>query len=219
MIAILDYGSGNIRSAERAFVRTGNNVVVTKDSDLISRADALVVPGVGAFGACMSGLLSVQGDRIISQHLAAKKPLLGICVGMQILFDSGTENFATNSSPNSHESHTGLGIFPGVVSKLKHPRLPHMGWNTVVPSQGSRLFQGIESERFYFVHSYAIPYSSSELYSSELPSRYLLGATISEYGERFIAAIESGNICATQFHPEKSGDAGLQLLRNWSDQL
>ena len=219
MIAILDYGSGNIRSAERAFVRTGNNVVVTKDSDLISRADALVVPGVGAFGACMSGLLSVQGDRIISQHLAAKKPLLGICVGMQILFDSGTENFAPNSSPNSHESHTGLGIFPGVVSRLKHPRLPHMGWNTVVPSQGSRLFQGIESERFYFVHSYGISYSSSGLSSSALSSRYLLGATFSEYGERFIAAIESGNICATQFHPEKSGDAGLQLLRNWSDQL
>ena len=219
MIAILDYGSGNIRSAERAFVRTGNNVVVTKDSDLISRADALVVPGVGAFGACMSGLLSVQGDRIISQHLAAKKPLLGICVGMQILFYSGTENFATNSSPNSHESHTGLGIFPGVVSRLKHPRLPHMGWNTVVPSQGSRLFQGIESERFYFVHSYGISYSSSGLSSSALSSRYLLGATISEYGEKFITAIESGNICATQFHPEKSGDAGLQLLRNWSDQL
>ena len=219
MIAILDYGSGNIRSAERAFAHTGRKVVVTKDSDLISRADALVVPGVGAFGACMSGLLSIQGDRIITQHLAAKKPLLGICVGMQILFDSGTENFAPNSSPNSHESHTGLGIFPGVVSRLKHPRLPHMGWNTVVPSQGSRLFQGIESERFYFVHSYGISYSSSGLSSSALSSRYLLGATISEYGERFIAAIESGNICATQFNPEKSGDAGLQLLRNWSDQL
>ena len=214
MIAILDYGSGNIRSAERAFARTGNNVVVTKDSELISRADALVVPGVGAFGACMSGLLSVQGDQIISRHLAAKKPLLGICVGMQILFDSGAENFTDKSSLNSNDSlsndsHVGLGILPGVVSKLQHPRLPHMGWNTVVPPQGSTLFRGVESERFYFVHSYAVPYSAQAL----------PGATITEYGESFIAAVESGNICATQFHPEKSGDAGLQLIRNWSDQL
>lgn len=209
MIAILDYGSGNIRSAERAFARTGNNVVVTKDSELISRADALVVPGVGAFGACMSGLLSVQGDQIISRHLAAKKPLLGICVGMQILFDSGTENFTDKSSSDSTDSHAGLGILPGVVSKLQHPRLPHMGWNTVVPPQGSTLFRGVESERFYFVHSYAVPYSAQAL----------PGATITEYGESFIAAVESGNIYATQFHPEKSGDAGLQLIRNWSDQL
>ena len=209
MIAILDYGSGNIRSAERAFARTGNNVVVTKDSELISRADALVVPGVGAFGACMSGLLSVQGDQIISRHLAAKKPLLGICVGMQILFDSGAENFTDKSSSDSTDSHAGLGILPGVVSKLQHPRLPHMGWNTVVPPQGSTLFRGVESERFYFVHSYAVPYSAQAL----------PGATITEYGESFIAAVESGNIYATQFHPEKSGDAGLQLIRNWSDQL
>ena len=214
MIAILDYGSGNIRSAERAFARTGNNVVVTKDSELISRADALVVPGVGAFGACMSGLLSVQGDQIISRHLAAKKPLLGICVGMQILFDSGAENFTDKSSSDSTDSHSkdshaGLGILPGVVSKLQHPRLPHMGWNTVVPPQGSTLFRGVESERFYFVHSYAVPYSAQAL-----PC-----ATITEYGESFIAAVESGNIYATQFHPEKSGDAGLQLIRNWSDQL
>lgn len=214
MIAILDYGSGNIRSAERAFARTGNKVVVTKDSELISRADALVVPGVGAFGACMSGLLSVQGDQIISRHLAAKKPLLGICVGMQILFDSGAENFTDKSSSDStdsqsKDSHAGLGILPGVVSKLQHPRLPHMGWNTVVPPQGSTLFRGVESERFYFVHSYAVPYSAQAL----------PGATITEYGESFIAAVESGNIYATQFHPEKSGDAGLQLIRNWSDQL
>lgn len=214
MIAILDYGSGNIRSAERAFARTGNNVVVTKDSELISRADALVVPGVGAFGACMSGLLSVQGDQIISRHLAAKKPLLGICVGMQILFESGRENFRDKNSSDSNESlsnesHAGLGILPGVVSKLQHPRLPHMGWNTVVPSEGSSLFRGIESERFYFVHSYAVPYSAQAL----------PGATITEYGESFIAAVESGNIFATQFHPEKSGDAGLQLIHNWSDQL
>jgi glutamine amidotransferase len=214
LIAILDYGSGNIRSAERAFARTGNNVVVTKDSELISRADALVVPGVGAFGACMSGLLSVQGDQIISRHLAAKKPLLGICVGMQILFDSGTENFTDKISLNSNDSlsndsNAGLGILPGVVSKLQHPRLPHMGWNTVVPPQGSTLFRGVERERFYFVHSYAVPYSAQAL----------SGATITEYGERFIAAVESENICATQFHPEKSGDAGLQLIRNWSDQL
>ena len=209
MIAILDYGSGNIRSAERAFARTGNNVVVTKDSELISRADALVVPGVGAFGACMSGLLSVEGDQIISRHLAAKKPLLGICVGMQILFDSGAENFTDKSSLNSNHSNVGLGILPGVVSKLQHPRLPHMGWNTVVPPQGSTLFRGVESERFYFVHSYAVPFSAQAL----------PGATITEYGESFIAAVESGNIYATQFHPEKSGDAGLQLIRNWSDQI
>ena len=205
MIAILDYGSGNIRSAERAFARTGAKVLVTSDHKLIAGADALVVPGVGAFGACMSGLRSVHGDQIITQHLAARKPILGICVGMQIFFDSGSENLSTNTQ-RENQLHQGLGILPGVVAKLSHPRLPHMGWNTVQPSSESSLFRGIENERFYFVHSYGVLDTEGSL----------TGVTYSNYGERFVAAYESQLISATQFHPEKSGDAGLQLIKNWT---
>jgi len=205
LIAILDYGSGNIRSAERAFARTGAKVLVTNDHKLIAGADALVVPGVGAFGACMSGLRSVQGDQIITQHLAAKKPILGICVGMQIFFDGGSENLSTNTQ-RENRLHQGLGMLPGVVAKLSHPRLPHMGWNTVQPSSESSLFRGIENERFYFVHSYGVLATEGSL----------TGVTYSNYGERFVAAYESQLISATQFHPEKSGDAGLQLIKNWT---
>ena len=195
MIAILDYGSGNLRSALRAFERSGVEVVVTSDYRVALEAAGLVVPGVGAFGACMQGLQSIDGDRLVRERFALSRPTLGICVGMQILFAEGVE----------HGAHSGVGIWPEKVEKLEAPVLPHMGWNTVESHPESTLFQGIEGESFYFVHSYAVTQSIS---ATALQSW-------SEHGVRFLAAIEDGAFSATQFHPEKSGDAGLQLIRNW----
>ena len=202
-IVVLDYGSGNLRSAQRALHRAGAEVAVTADTDAALNADGLVVPGVGAFAACMAGLRSVRGDWIIGRRLAGGRPVLGICVGMQVLFSRSVE----------HEVHTeGCGEWPGTVERLKADVLPHMGWNTVTPPPGSRLFAGLGADaRFYFVHSYAA--RRWELESSEpLPSPLV---TWAEHGEPFVAAVENGPLWATQFHPEKSGDAGAQLLRNW----
>ena len=201
MIAILDYGSGNLRSAQRACEETNHEVIITSDPSQALLADGLVVPGVGAFGGCMAGLNSINGADIIKERNAAGKKTLGICVGMQILFDSSEEKF------NSAEP-TGLGILRGKVSKLSAPVIPHIGWNLVAPSSESLLFQGIENERFYFVHSYAAVATNSNV-----------KITTSSYGEQFISAIESETICAVQFHPEKSGVAGLQLLKNWAANL
>lgn len=195
MIAILDYGSGNLRSALRAFERSGVEVVVTSDYRVALEAAGLVVPGVGAFGACMRGLQSIDGDRLVRERHALSRPTLGICVGMQILFAEGVE----------HGTHSGVGIWPETVEKLEAPVLPHMGWNTVESHPESTLFKGIDGESFYFVHSYAVTQSIS---ATALQSW-------SEHGVRFLAAIEDGAFSATQFHPEKSGDAGLQLIRNW----
>lgn len=195
MIAILDYGSGNLRSALRAFERSGVEVVVTSDYRVALEAAGLVVPGVGAFGACMQGLQSIDGDRLVRERHALSRPTLGICVGMQILFAEGVE----------HGTHSGVGIWPETVEKLEAPVLPHMGWNTVESHPESTLFKGIDGESFYFVHSYAVTQSIS---ATALQSW-------SEHGVRFLAAIEDGAFSATQFHPEKSGDAGLQLIRNW----
>ena len=197
MIAILDYGSGNLRSAQRAFENTGREVVITSDFDLALNADGLVVPGVGAFAACMEGLRAVRSEVIVRERVAAGRPTLGICVGMQILFSQGVE----------HGNHSGVGIWSAKVEKLNAPILPHMGWNTVNVAAQSQLLKGLETQSFYFVHSYAVKQVSAPIVST------------AHHGEDFIAAIEDGVVSATQFHPEKSGEAGLQLIRNWVDTL
>jgi glutamine amidotransferase len=200
---VLDYGSGNLRSAERALAATGADVVVTDDHDTAEAADGLVVPGVGAFAACMAGLRAARGHEIIGRRLAGGRPVLGICVGMQILFESGNEHGVLTE---------GCGEWPGTVERLKAPVLPHMGWNTVDVPEGSVLFAGVEHERFYFVHSYAV--RSWELVSQS-PLFHPPLVTWAEHGERFVAAVENGPLSATQFHPEKSGAAGARLLANW----
>ncbi|MCR3738188.1 imidazole glycerol phosphate synthase subunit HisH [Actinomadura sp. NPDC048955] len=203
-IVILDYGSGNLRSAERAVARAGAEVTVTADWDAALGADGLVVPGVGAFAACMAGLRSVRGDQIIGRRLAGGRPVLGICVGMQILFSKGIEHGVTTQ---------GCDEWPGTVDRLNAPVVPHMGWNTVDVPEGSALFEGLRDERFYFVHSYAA--RSWDLESDPTGTIPAPLVTWSEHGDRFVAAVENGPLCATQFHPEKSGDAGARLLRNW----
>jgi imidazole glycerol-phosphate synthase subunit HisH len=206
-VVVLDYGFGNIRSAQRALQRAGADVEVTADHDAALNADGLVVPGVGAFAACMAGLRQVRGDMIIGRRLAGGRPVLGICVGMQVLFEEGVEH---------GERTEGCGEWPGVVRRLDAPVLPHMGWNTVDPAPGSRLFAGIgDGTRFYFVHSYAataLPLPESPLMTAPL-------ITWSTHGEPFIAAVENGPLWATQFHPEKSGDAGAALLANWLESV
>ena len=200
MIAILDYGSGNLRSAERAFATAGKEVVVTSDRTVALEAEGLVVPGVGAFAACMKGLNAVDGAAIVRERLAKERPTLGICIGMQIMFSEGTEHSETGA-------HAGIGIWNGAVSQLAAPILPHMGWNTVESATTSTLFSGVEGESFYFVHSYA--------------AKNAVGTTQawSTHGEKFLAAVEDGYISATQFHPEKSGAAGLALIKNWVGSL
>lgn len=203
-ITILDYGSGNLRSAQRALERIGADVTVTSDRAAALDADGLVVPGVGAYEACMAGLKQVRGDRTIGQRLAGGRPVLGICVGMQILFERGVE-FGVETD--------GCGEWPGEVSQLHAPVLPHMGWNTVEAPSDSVLFRGFDAgERFYFVHSYAAQTWGWDSTDSRLPPAKLTWAT---HGDRFLAAVENGPLSATQFHPEKSGDAGAELLKNW----
>jgi glutamine amidotransferase len=202
LIAILDYGSGNLRSAQRALERAGAQVVITSDYDACVEAQGLVVPGVGAFGACMRGLRSVRAAEIIDRRLAGGRPVLGICVGMQVLFESGSEHGVTTA---------GLGQWPGEVTQLKADVLPHMGWNTVEAAPGSTLFAGVEGERFYFVHGYA----AKEWHLRDEGSLPAARVTWATYGERFVAAVENGPLTATQFHPEKSGDAGARLIANW----
>ncbi|MCD2131199.1 imidazole glycerol phosphate synthase subunit HisH [Rhodococcus qingshengii] len=206
-IAVLDYGSGNLHSATRALARTGAQVEVTNDMKVALAADGLVVPGVGAFAACMEGLRAVQGDRIIGRRLAGGRPVLGICVGMQILFDRGVE-FGVEAE--------GCGEWPGTVERLQAEVLPHMGWNTVEAPESSTLFKGIDADtRFYFVHSYGV--QSWELAPSEHIAPPKL--TWADHGGKFLAAVENGPLSATQFHPEKSGDAGAELLSNWVQSL
>lgn len=203
-VTILDYGSGNLRSAQRALERTGAQVTVTSDFDTALNATGLVVPGVGAFAACMEGLRAVKGDRIVGRRLAGGRPVLGICVGMQILFERGVE-FGVEAD--------GCGEWPGSVTQLPAPVLPHMGWNTVDAPEGSVLFDGLDADtRFYFVHSYAAQAWEMDSDGSRLRAPRL---TWAEHGGRFLAAVENGPLSATQFHPEKSGDAGAHLLENW----
>ena len=205
-VVVLDYGSGNLRSAERALVRAGASVEVTADPDAALDADGLAVPGVGAFAACVAGLRAVGGDKLIAQRLAAGRPVLGICVGMQVLFQAGLEHGQLTE---------GCGLLPGTVERLEAPVLPHMGWNTVSPPQGSSLFAGIGPDtRFYFVHSYGLRYARAALLRDS-------GALVTwaTHGEPFAAAVEDGPLSATQFHPEKSGDAGAVLLSNWLERI
>ena len=204
-VVVLDYGSGNLRSAERALARVGADVTVTADASAALEADGLVVPGVGAFAACMAGLRAVDGPRTIGRRLAGGRPVLGICVGMQILFDAGSEH---------GQDAEGCGEWPGVVEHLKAPVLPHMGWNTVDAPSGTVLFDGLADERFYFVHSYGVRSFPLAEDGPVTPLAKPL-VTWAEHGDRFVAGVENGALSATQFHPEKSGDAGAQLLTNW----
>ena len=204
-VAVLDYGSGNLRSVERALARVGADVTVTSDFRAASDSDGLVVPGVGAFAACMAGLRAVDGPRLIGRRLAGGRPVLGICVGMQILFDRGVEH--------GHDTE-GCGEWPGVVEQLAAPVLPHMGWNTVEVPAGTVLFDGLADERFYFVHSYGVREFPLAAGGPPGPLAKPL-VTWAEHGEKFVAGVENGALSATQFHPEKSGDAGAHLLTNW----
>jgi glutamine amidotransferase len=197
-VVVLDYGSGNIRSAERAVARAGARVTVTTDARLASAADGLVVPGVGAFAACMAGLVAVGGPEIIAARRKSGRPTLAICVGHQVLFEAGIEHGLRTE---------GCGIWPGLVEQLQAERLPHMGWNTIEAATSSQLFAGIESERFYFVHSYGVRALPAA------PERRITWAV--HGGDRFVAAVEDGSLWSTQFHPEKSGDAGARLIANW----
>ncbi|MGY1772857.1 imidazole glycerol phosphate synthase subunit HisH [Blastococcus sp. SYSU D00813] len=204
-VVVLDYGSGNLRSAERALARVGADVTVTADHQAALDADGLVVPGVGAFAACMAGLRAVDGPRLIGRRLAGGRPVLGVCVGMQVLFEKGVEH--------GHDAE-GCGEWPGVVKPLQAPVLPHMGWNTVEAPEGSVLFDGLAGQRFYFVHSYGV--RDFTLGQDDPTSRLKAPlVTWAEHGDRFVAGVENAALSATQFHPEKSGDAGAQLLTNW----
>ena len=198
-VVVLDYGSGNLRSAERALVRAGAEVTVTAEPDAALACDGLVVPGVGAFAACMRGIHAVRGGTVVWDRLRKGRPVLGICVGMQVLYETGVEH---------GEQTGGLGILAGPVTRLEADVVPHMGWNTVEAAAGSKLFAGVEGQRFYFVHSYAARAAPDALVSYTVHGR-----------TRFAAAVERGPLSATQFHPEKSGDAGAVLLTNWLDTL
>jgi glutamine amidotransferase len=195
-VVVLDYGSGNVRSAERALAQVGADVVVTADAKHAAGADGVVLPGVGAFATCMAGVAAVGADDMVRARIAAGRQVLGICVGMQVLYESGEEHGLSTA---------GIGALPGAVVRLDAPVLPHMGWNTVSAAASSRLFAGVENDRFYFVHSYAARPSGGGDH----------GESLAVHGTTFVAAVESGALAGTQFHPEKSGAAGLRLLRNW----
>jgi glutamine amidotransferase len=201
-VVVLDYGSGNVHSAVKALETAGARVELTSDRERVAAADGLVVPGVGAFAAVMAGLDAVRGGELIGRRLAGGRPVLGICVGMQVLFDRGIER-GTDTE--------GLGEWPGVVEELRAPVLPHIGWNTIDAPEDSVLFEGLRDERFYFVHSYAARDWTLEGMGALAAPR----VTWAEHGERFVAAAENGPLSATQFHPEKSGEAGIRLLGNW----
>ena len=202
-VVVLDYGSGNIRSVVRAIERAGAEVTLTSDFNTALEADGLLVPGVGAYAACMAGLRAVKGERIIGRRLAGGRAVLGICVGMQVLFEHGVEHGVTTE---------GCAEWPGTVSRLEAPVVPHMGWNTVEVPGGSKLFDGLEDQRFYFVHSYG---AREWMLETNDRTRAPLVTWAEHGGDRFVAAVENGPLTATQFHPEKSGDAGAALLRNW----
>ena len=207
-IVVFDYGFGNVRSAERALAHVGGDVEITRDFDTAMNADGLLVPGVGAFSACMAGLKQARGEWIIGRRLSGGRPVMGICVGMQILFERGIEHGVETE---------GLDEWPGTVGPPKADVVPHMGWNTVESPEGSQLFAGLDAEaRYYFVHSYAAHDWSLEVTNAKIRAPKVTWAT---HGERFVAAVENGALWATQFHPEKSGDAGAQLLTNWIETL
>lgn len=198
-IVVFDYGSGNVRSAFRAAERTGADVVLSSDTALARDADGVIIPGVGAFGSVARSLAAAGGDELIRSRLAEGLPTLAICVGLQVLFERGVEG---------DDVSEGLGIWPGTVTRLDAPVVPHMGWSEVEAPRSTTLLNGIAGERFYFVHSYA---------ATDGPPGAL--TTWAEHGSRFVAAVEDGTLSATQFHPEKSGEAGRRLLANWAGTL
>ena len=200
-VALLDYGSGNVHSAAKALAAAGADVSLTNDKDLLLESAGLVIPGVGAFDAVMSSLRALDVAGIIDKRLTSGKAVLGICVGMQVLFESGEENGGS----------AGFGQWPGVVEKLSAPILPHMGWTQVEADPQSTLFRGLDGERFYFVHSYAVKKWELDIQ----PPFKKAAVSYATHGEKFLAAVENGPLSATQFHPEKSGKAGLRLLENW----
>lgn len=202
-IVVFDYGSGNVRSVVRMLERVGAQVTLTADRAAALDADGLYVPGVGAFHACMVGLRAAGGPQVIAERLRLARPVLGVCVGFQVLFDGSTEPTSIQPPP------PGLGYFAGIVERLDAAVVPHMGWSPVIPAAGSALFAGVEDERFYFVHSYA----AARLITSRVAGNPLV--TTAEHGAGFVAAVEDGPLAGTQFHPEKSGDAGAQLVENW----
>ena len=205
-VVVLDYGSGNVHSAVRALEHVGASVTLTGDREAALAADGLFVPGVGNFHACMAGLAAAGGPRIIDHRLAGGRPVLGVCVGMQVMFEGSAE---PSASPVP-----GVGEWPGTVERLLAPVVPHMGWSTVEVPARTVLFAGVEQERFYFVHSYAA--HRWELPPPDGPFAVVEPrVTWATHGERFVAAVENGPLTATQFHPEKSGAAGLALLENW----
>ncbi|GAB3846063.1 imidazole glycerol phosphate synthase subunit HisH [Nesterenkonia populi] len=207
-VAVLDYGSGNVHSAVRALEQAGAEVELTQDRQRLLKADGLVVPGVGAFAAVMEALTSTEAPRWIGQRIAGGRPVLGICVGHQVFFERGVEHGIVAE---------GLGEWPGEVTALPQDVVvPHMGWNTVNAPEGSVLFDGIEDERFYFVHSYAV---QKWEFDHSIPQMAAPRVTWAHHGADFVAAVENGPLSATQFHPEKSGEAGQKLLRNWIDSL
>ena len=208
-VVLLDYGSGNLHSARRALERVGAQVEVTADRDAVMAADGLVVPGVGNFSACVAGLQAVRGGELVGRRLAGGRPVLGICVGMQVLFEASTESYTGGALP-------GLAEWPGTVERLPASVVPHMGWNTVQTAAGTRLFTGVEGERFYFVHSFAVQRWTLDPTGTVFAPPLV---TWAEHGAAFVAAVENGPLSATQFHPEKSGDAGAQLLENWVTSL
>ena len=205
-VVVLDYGSGNVHSAAKALEMAGARVELTADRSRVANADGLFVPGVGAFSAVAEALAKVQGGAMIEKRLTGSRPVMGICVGMQILFEHGVER--GNQAP-------GLGEWPGSITELDAPVLPHMGWNTVETPDDTTLFVGLRDERFYFVHSYAAQEWTLDV-QPPFPAPKL---TWANHGSRFIAAIENGPLTATQFHPEKSGEPGIRLLKNWLDSL
>jgi glutamine amidotransferase len=202
-VAVLDYGSGNLRSVVRAVERAGADVDLVSDRERALAADGLVVPGVGAFAACMDGLNRVRGATIIGTRLSGGRPVLGICVGMQVLFEEGVEHGVRTA---------GCGEWPGTVDRLEDEIVPHMGWNTVEVPADSAMFAGVESERFYFVHSYA---ARSWTLEAQPPFVAPLVTWTRHGPDRFVSAVENGPLWASQFHPEKSGSAGATLLANW----
>ena len=201
MIAIMDYGVGNLFSVEKAFLYLGADAMITNDAEVLRQADKIVLPGVGAFGDCMKNLQASGMIPVLKEQVQAGVPLLGICVGLQILFEGSDE------SPEAE----GLGFFRGRVRKIQADglKIPHMGWNSLEVRRSAKpdLFAGLPENPFvYFVHSYhAVPEDGE-----------IVTAT-ADYGERLTAAVAKGNICATQFHPEKSGDVGLKIIKNFVD--
>ncbi len=201
-VAVFDYGSGNVHSACRALEAAGAEVVLTSDRKVLLESDGMLLPGVGAFASVMRNLSKHNAASLVDQRLTAGRAVLGICVGMQVMFEHGVEHGIDTE---------GLGQWPGSVTMLDAPTLPHMGWSKVSSDPKTVLFEGVEEERFYFVHSYA-----AKSWELDIKPPFVKAAlTWSEHGDRFLAAVENGPLSATQFHPEKSGEAGLQLLRNW----